>query len=352
MHPKVDHHIETTHTTEAHQIIIDPTALVALLKGNFCITLFLLFNYLFTRLSVLSLFLRLFPNRYMRVATYFLIGFVCVQTLAYAIAAILSCRPVSFFWEQATPEAAAGLIQGKCSDLNAIYRSITPPNIFTDVALIVLPLPQVWALDATRARRFGLTALFMTGLACLVASAFRQWVYESHTVQYETPVLTNVLVTWLVVEPSVYLFASCLLAMHPLFRLAVPRSWSRAVHQRHHHAPAGSTGRHGAVAARSDFARLMDYGDGPAGVSSSAAARADFAADGKPSRQGSLPGSLGRSASGGGAVELEDGAKRGSDAPSEVPLEDMRDVHGGMGVLVKTEVSVTAEERFERVLGI
>lgn len=80
--------------------------------------------------------------------------------------------------------------------------------------LIFMPLPTVWRLRATKGRKWALTLLFFIGAAALIASAIRLSVYDTHTAKYIAPTYTNIMVMWLVIEPSIYLIAACLPAMH------------------------------------------------------------------------------------------------------------------------------------------
>lgn len=98
--------------------------------------------------------------------------------------------------------------------MDKFYRSVTPFNLVVDVVLVLMPLPTVWRLKATNTRKWALTFLFGIGIAALVASAVRLSVYEKHTAKYIAPSYTNVMIMWLVVEPSIYLIAACLPAMH------------------------------------------------------------------------------------------------------------------------------------------
>lgn len=77
-----------------------------------------------------------------------------------------------------------------------------------------MPLPTVWRLRATNARKWALTLLFFIGTAALIASAIRLSIYNSHTATYIAPTYTNIMIMWLFIEPSIYLIAACLPAMH------------------------------------------------------------------------------------------------------------------------------------------
>lgn len=82
------------------------------------------------------------------------------------------------------------------------------------MVLIFLPLPTVWRLQASNGRKWALTFLFFIGTAALIASAIRLSIYNTHTAKYIAPTYTNIMIMWLIIEPSIYLIAACLPAMH------------------------------------------------------------------------------------------------------------------------------------------
>lgn len=86
--------------------------------------------------------------------------------------------------------------------------------MFIDVVLVLVPLPTVWRLKASTIRKWALTLLFAVGIVALVASAIRESVYAQHSAEILVPSLTNIMVMWLVIEPSIYLIVVCLPAMH------------------------------------------------------------------------------------------------------------------------------------------
>ena len=126
--------------------------LTPLLKTVYALPIMVTTNYFTTRLSVLSLYLRLFVGK-TNVATWCLIGFVTIQWLAFMLPGFFLCNPVRMFWDRT-------IRSGHCHSIDAYYRSITPPNIAVDIVLIALPLPVVWHLNFSRLRKVGLLIIF------------------------------------------------------------------------------------------------------------------------------------------------------------------------------------------------
>ncbi|KAI1180402.1 hypothetical protein F4777DRAFT_574163 [Nemania sp. FL0916] len=75
------------------------------------------------------------------------------------------CYPVQKFWEPETP--------GSCINQNAFYLASAVINVVGDVAVLSLPLPIIWGLQASRSRKWSLSFLFLLGAFVVVASIFR-----------------------------------------------------------------------------------------------------------------------------------------------------------------------------------
>lgn len=209
--------VETSWSNE-DRIILSLEENEILLKIIYALLQFLLASYAATRFSILALYLRIFSDRKLRTAIWALTAFVALQWLGFAITSVFQCIPVYHFWDRA--------VEGTCVDVDKFYRSVTPFNLVVDIVLVLMPLPTVWQLKATNTRKWALTLLFGIGLAALVASAVRLSVYQKHTAKWLAPSYTNIMILWLVVEPSIYLIAACLPAMHHIVAAAVPKRFA------------------------------------------------------------------------------------------------------------------------------
>ena len=67
----------------------------------------------------------------------------------------MSCIPIAALW---TPT-----IQGKCIDLVKFYIGNTIPNVLTDIALLLLPLPFVWRLHVATPQKIVVAGAFIIG---------------------------------------------------------------------------------------------------------------------------------------------------------------------------------------------
>jgi hypothetical protein len=110
-----------------------------------------------SKITILSMFLRIFPQKPYRYATYLImalqVGLMSMMvTLAFA-----QCTPTAFIWEpQKHPH-------GHCIDKNAFWRWGNFPQILTDVAILILPLPALWNLKLSSRDKMGVIVTFCTG---------------------------------------------------------------------------------------------------------------------------------------------------------------------------------------------
>ena len=141
----------------ANEEIRDPDRLELILQSVFAILLVLSAGYAFTRFSILAFYLRIFTVRWMRVLSYFFITFITLQWLAYSIATIVQCKPVSYYWSRHTPGG------GHCFDIDRFNRSFTPVNISADTIILLMPLPVIWNFEASKLRKIGYSAILGMG---------------------------------------------------------------------------------------------------------------------------------------------------------------------------------------------
>ena len=108
------------------------------------------------KISVLLFYLRVFVNRGLRTATKIALGLVGLWTIGNILQVFLICRP----FEKAYSLTA----EGTCGNQVASFIAIGAFNIVTDIIILALPLPTVWALKMSTPAKFGLTGIFLVGL--------------------------------------------------------------------------------------------------------------------------------------------------------------------------------------------
>lgn len=133
-----------------------PKEFVFWLKLIFAEEFLYLFSALLPKLAILCLYLRIFTEKRYRYATYGVAIVMILNWLTGCLMGLLICTPVAYSWDKKIPG-------GHCGDLMATYRWASLPNLITDVAMLLLPLPVIWNLHTGLSQKIGLTVTFVTG---------------------------------------------------------------------------------------------------------------------------------------------------------------------------------------------
>jgi len=140
----------------AFVVTVDPNKIMEHFKGIMVLELLHPAAVAFPKLLVVLLYLHILTNKYERIAAKVLVVLISATWLSYTVAAMFQCTPFAFNWDK----TVAG---GKCFDVQVFANSSSVPNIFTDLAVLVLPLRTVWELKISIGRRVGLLLIFLTG---------------------------------------------------------------------------------------------------------------------------------------------------------------------------------------------
>lgn len=76
--------------------------------------------------------------------------------LACMLVGIMECLPRKKIWDP--------LVPGTCSNEFAILIAAAVINIVSDFSILILPIAKIWQLQITTARKWGISAIFGTGL--------------------------------------------------------------------------------------------------------------------------------------------------------------------------------------------
>jgi hypothetical protein len=75
--------------------------------------------------------------------------------LGTVIAPFLMCNPVEKNWNPMLP--------GTCAPMNRLWMGCTIPGVIIDFIILLLPMPNVWRLHSSLARKIGITIIFVMG---------------------------------------------------------------------------------------------------------------------------------------------------------------------------------------------
>ena len=108
------------------------------------------------KISILMLYLEIFPEKKFRIRCWLVILFLAMSTTAFTLASIFQCHPITraFIKDSGTP--------GYCFNYNALSWSHAAVNILQDFLIILLPISELRRLHLDWTKKLGV--IFMFGL--------------------------------------------------------------------------------------------------------------------------------------------------------------------------------------------
>lgn len=121
-----------------------------------------------TKISICFFYLRIFPKKEFRVRVFTIIGLSALSAVAFIVITIFQCTPIPGAWLHWD-----GTYHAVCRDVQtqALWGAIV--SIVLDVATIVLPMTELWALNMSLRKKLGVMTMFATGLFVVVVQVLR-----------------------------------------------------------------------------------------------------------------------------------------------------------------------------------
>ncbi|KAF2020438.1 hypothetical protein BU24DRAFT_469208 [Aaosphaeria arxii CBS 175.79] len=169
----------------------------------------------FTKLTFLVFFLRIFADQRTHRICYVLIGCSVAYTLAFELTMIFACRPISAVWTAWDMESKVDY----CIDQHTFYYVAASFNIAIDIAIILIPIPELRKLKLSLKRKCFLFSIFGVGGITIVVSCIR---LESlaHFATSTNPMYDNLMsAVFSVLEVNVGIICICM----PSFRRFLAR---------------------------------------------------------------------------------------------------------------------------------
>ncbi|KAL4864475.1 hypothetical protein BDV12DRAFT_201085 [Aspergillus spectabilis] len=207
------------------------------------------------KLSILLFYLRIFDTFNFRILTY-IVGFLVLgHGIGVFFAAIFQCSPVQYAWDK----TIAG---GSCFDQQAFYRYVSPPNILTDLLILIMPLPFVWKLHTRLTQKLALTGVFLLGGLGIVTSVLRMTVFFQASALTDPTWVSVELGIWTVLEGAIIIIAACLPSIWPLIvRILPEKLMSKHRDTSNNRGQRYASGQIKAKGANSRFSKLAEDGN-------------------------------------------------------------------------------------------
>src|SRR6516162_716365 len=101
------------------------------------------------------MYYRIFHVPFIKKMAYLIGTFVILWVIAMSFLFIFPCTPVERLWDPDVP--------GYCINQQATWIANASSTILSDLAILILPIPQVWKLQLRKADKIVLTFSFGLG---------------------------------------------------------------------------------------------------------------------------------------------------------------------------------------------
>ncbi|KAL4937711.1 hypothetical protein BDV06DRAFT_226682 [Aspergillus oleicola] len=173
------------------------------------------------KISMLFLYLRLFPGNKIRIVTMITLALTTMWGIIYTIVGIFVCTPRSYAWTNWDGEH-----QGTCLNETAIVVSHAIINIILDVFIICLPLPTLLKLELKMSKKIGVCFMFLIGLLVTVLSILRLSTTTGF-MKSTNPTRDFVPVSiWSALEIDLAIICACFPGVRAFFKIVMPSSKS------------------------------------------------------------------------------------------------------------------------------
>lgn len=110
----------------------------------------------FTKLSLLTFYLHLSPQKWFRTSVWISIVIVGLYTSIITFMMFFQCNPPQKSFDFSVTE-------GTCLNAGVLYMATAVSNIVTDIILFCLPIPMVYQLHMPTAQKVGALIIFGIG---------------------------------------------------------------------------------------------------------------------------------------------------------------------------------------------
>ncbi|KAJ5228573.1 hypothetical protein N7489_009281 [Penicillium chrysogenum] len=167
------------------------------------------FNLVWTKLSILLMYYRIFRFPYFKTWAYIIGVFIILWVICITFLFIFICVPVQKLWYPQLP--------GRCIDQVATWVANAVSTIATDVAILLLPIPQVWKLQLRMSEKIAVLIAFSLGFFVVFASAYRFSVLFSYS-SIDSSYTLAPTVGWTAIEMSAGIVSANLPTIRPALR--------------------------------------------------------------------------------------------------------------------------------------
>ncbi|PSR80260.1 hypothetical protein BD289DRAFT_441093 [Coniella lustricola] len=169
------------------------------------------------KLSILIFYMRVFDFTDIRGLLQATAIFTCLYGVAFVLAGMFQCWPISYFWTKWDGEHA-----GKCFDVNALGWANAAISIATDFWMLALPLSQLRALRLPWRKKVGVSLMFMVGIVITIFSIIRLKALVRYVNSPNVTFDNFGVFVWSTLEVNIGMICACMPVMRQMLAWLLP----------------------------------------------------------------------------------------------------------------------------------
>ncbi|KAK3942513.1 hypothetical protein QBC46DRAFT_72177 [Diplogelasinospora grovesii] len=198
-----------------HALDLDPALRMPMARAGWYTILWYMMALLFTKISILMLYIRILGYQHARYAAYAIMTIVILTNVWTFVTVMTSCIPLQAFWDPSIPDSY-------CRPASYWFAN-TGLHIGTDVLLYILPLPVIFNLQVKRRQKVALYSIFALGFFVCSISVVRLFELIEEYTHFDFT-YDNVAISYLtVIEVNAAIACACMMTLKPLISKIFPR---------------------------------------------------------------------------------------------------------------------------------
>ncbi|PYH92524.1 hypothetical protein BO71DRAFT_357091 [Aspergillus ellipticus CBS 707.79] len=172
-----------------------------------------------SKIALIALYYRLSDmQRRWKITLWSVTIFVVVYMTLLECLLIFGCNPISKAWDTT--------VDGQCINRAGIFMAGASASMFTDIVLLIMPLPIVARLKMASRKRLGLAFMFGLGGLSLVTSIMRVIAIVPMLSSDDQSYLLGEMCLWINVESNLVIVTACVPSFRQVFRFHTAGSWN------------------------------------------------------------------------------------------------------------------------------
>ncbi|KAK0730970.1 hypothetical protein B0H67DRAFT_639413 [Lasiosphaeris hirsuta] len=214
-----------------HSWELDIYALPALERATWYGILFYTLSLVFTRISILLLYKRIFTHSWVKKAIQVVLVLVIAIGIWLVASVCTACVPLEAFWDW----SLFWTTHVYCQPPN-LWWGNAALHITSDLVIVTLPMPVLSTLKLPRRQKFALVGVFGLGFFVCIVSVFRLvYLVEMETQQsFDATYTSAKLIFWSTVEVNTSIACACIMTLKPLIQKWFPKLLAGSTYIRDH----------------------------------------------------------------------------------------------------------------------